>query len=67
MITININKKEYQFSNTLSLQNILEDLKISQNGIAVAINENVISNLEWSKTFLSNNDNVLIIRAVQGG
>ncbi len=67
MITVNINNQEYQFPNTSSLQNILEDLKISQNGIAVAINESVISNLEWSKTFLSNNDNVLIIKAVQGG
>ncbi len=67
MITVNINNQEYQFPNTSSLQNILEDLKISQNGIAVAINESVISNLEWSKTFLRNNDNVLIIKAVQGG
>jgi sulfur carrier protein len=36
-------------------------------GLAVAINEEVIPKNEWEKTILNQNDQVLIIKATQGG
>ena len=36
-------------------------------GIAVAVNNTVILRNEWENFMLQNNDNVLIITAVQGG
>ena len=67
MITIKVNNKEHQFIASISLQEILELLKITPNGIAVAVNQNIISKSNWPKTKLSPNDTVLIIRATQGG
>lgn len=36
-------------------------------GLAVAINEEVIPKNEWDKTILNQHDQVLIIKATQGG
>lgn len=38
-----------------------------QNGIAIAINEAIVPKSEWAKTYLKANDNLLIIKATQGG
>lgn len=67
MITVKVNNKEHQFSATVSLQEILENLKIELNGIAIAINQNIITKSDWSITKLNHNDSILIIKATQGG
>ena len=67
MITVKVNNKEHQFSASISLQEILEQLKITTNGIAVAINQNIITKSDWSTTRLAHNQSVLIIKATQGG
>jgi sulfur carrier protein len=38
-----------------------------QKGIAVAINEAIVPKTEWATTCLKINDNILIIKATQGG
>ena len=45
---------------------IKQDLK-SQKGIAVAVNNEVISKSEWSKTMLFSKDKITVIKATQGG
>lgn len=67
MITVKVNNEEHQFSTTVSLQEILEQLKITSNGIAVAVNQNIITKSDWSITKLNHNDAILIIKATQGG
>lgn len=67
MNTIKINKKEHQFSKTSSLKDILDQLDIVQNGIAIAINQNIIPKHKWHSTLLNNLDSLLIITATQGG
>jgi sulfur carrier protein len=44
-------------------------LQVGENtkGLAVAINEFVVPKSEWDKTTLNQNDQVLIIKATQGG
>jgi len=37
------------------------------NGLAVAINDEIISKAAWKNTTLNNNDKILIIKATQGG
>ena len=39
----------------------------SGDGIAVALNQEVIYKPDWPKTFLQQNDMILIIRATKGG
>lgn len=50
----------------------LEDLLkqenlVEQTGIAVALNQEVVSKNQWSSTSLSENDQLIIITATQGG
>lgn len=64
-ITVN-NKSHFLQENTV-LSKLLEILTISSDGIAVAINEEVIPKEDWKTTNLENNDTILIIQATQGG
>jgi len=42
-------------------------LEIESKGIAIAINQTVISKSDWSTIQLKENDNITIIKATQGG
>jgi sulfur carrier protein len=51
-----------------TVQQLLDDLMFeNQKGIAVAVNRNVIQKNNWKNHFLNQNDEVLIIKATQGG
>ncbi len=67
MLTIKVNNKEYQFTEQSVLQEVISKLKIPLNGVAVAVNETIVSKSDWSTTILNQNDNVLVITATQGG
>lgn len=67
MITIKINEKEHHLPKSNSLQEVLGRLSIVQNGIAIAINQDIIPKEKWPTTILADNDNILIIKATQGG
>lgn len=64
-ITVNNQLKEIQENS--SLQDLLTELKHTQDGIAIAINQNIITKIDWQQTQLSSGDNILIIQATQGG
>jgi len=67
MVTITVNEKKHSFPQSTTLLEALIQLEISQNGIAIAINNNIIQKSKWSKTTLVNTDALLIIKATQGG
>jgi len=67
MITIQVNDQKHQFSASISLQAVLKELAIKEQGIAVAINEQIISKSSWSQNILQDADKILIIKATQGG
>ncbi|CAL2101909.1 Sulfur carrier protein [Tenacibaculum sp. 190130A14a] len=64
---IKVNETPREISNTMSLQELIDELQISVNGIAIAINNNVIKKENWQLHSLKENDNILIIRSTQGG
>ena len=65
---ININNQIKSVSEQCSLQQLINEMNYgNQKGIAVAINNTVITKTDWQKYFLKQNDNVLIIKATQGG
>ncbi len=65
---ITLNNQKQNVTEGISLQGfVLEQLGDKQKGIAVAINNSVIPKQEWDQTFINNNDNILIIKATQGG
>ncbi|KAB1155165.1 MULTISPECIES: sulfur carrier protein ThiS [Tenacibaculum] len=67
MILIKVNENKHQFSNNLTVKELIENLKVQTNGIALAVNNNVIKKENWTSETLQNNDEVLIIKSTQGG
>lgn len=67
-ITINNQPKLFKEYSRISVQELLDfEFPNKQNGIALAINNNVVPKLEWSTRLISENDEILIIKATQGG
>ncbi len=67
-MTVFINNKELLLSQSKNLFDVLTAVNlISQRGIAVAVNNTVISKSEWEKYQLNENDKITIITATQGG
>ena len=67
MISVRINKEEYPLPQASSLEDMLHTLQVAEEGIAIAVNQQVIKRSEWSEWELKPNDDVLIIKATQGG
>lgn len=64
---IKVNNEPQEISNKTTLQKLVDDLKISTNGIAIAINNNVVKRTDWTSKILQQEDVVLIIKSTQGG
>ncbi len=67
MIPINVNNEVKEVNSKTSIELLLQILQQNENGIAVAINNHIITKSDWKKTILKENDNVLLIQATQGG
>jgi len=66
-IVVNINEEKHSFSLESTIDSIFTELNLSQNGVAIAINEQIIPKGKWITTKLRTNDKILIITATQGG
>ena len=64
---IKVNNKQQEISENTSVQQLVEQLNIPTNGIAIAINNNVVTKSEWNSKIINKNDDVLIIKSTQGG
>ena len=67
MITINVNNQSKQISENNSVTQLLHQLSQPEHGIAVAINQQIITKKDWNSKKISDNDDILIIQATQGG
>ncbi|OED37874.1 thiamine biosynthesis protein ThiS [Flavobacteriaceae bacterium (ex Bugula neritina AB1)] len=66
-MTINVNNQPKSISENSSVELLLQQLDLSRNGIAIAINNEIIIKEKWNSTIINSNDNVTIIQATQGG
>jgi len=65
---ITVNHQTQTVSENISLHALVDQLLgDKQKGIAVAVNDTVIGKTQWSTTSLQPNDNIIIIKATQGG
>ncbi|WP_443938476.1 sulfur carrier protein ThiS [Pedobacter sp. MW01-1-1] len=65
---ITVNHQTYQVGNPCTLMQLIQEiLSIPLNGIAVAINQVIISKKSWENIVLRPNDQIMIIKATQGG
>jgi sulfur carrier protein len=68
MMHVKINGKEHKLDNSLTIEDLLKELNIRQDqGIAVALNDTVISRTHFSATKIKDGDSLEIIHAVAGG
>ncbi|MBQ0734597.1 sulfur carrier protein ThiS [Aquimarina celericrescens] len=66
-MTININNQSQVISKSSSISTLLEQLNVSSNGIAIAVNNKIITKEKWGQTLIQSSDNITIIKATQGG
>ena len=66
-MTININNQSRSILENSSVKSLLDQLDIAANGIAVAINSEVVSKEKWDRVIIQNEDQITIIQATQGG
>jgi len=65
---ITVNQQTYSLSETCTLQHMLDTVLMqSVNGIAIAINQQIIAKSNWPTHQLHPGDNVILIKATQGG
>lgn len=65
---VSINNKIQEIKDNSKLSQLLLKLNlIEQKGIAIAINNRVITRSAWNATTLNQNDKITIIKATQGG
>ncbi|MUH35916.1 sulfur carrier protein ThiS [Zobellia amurskyensis] len=67
MITIHMNQKRLEVNSNTTIYQFLKQIDSSVNGVAVAINEQVVSKHNWQTQELKDQDQVLVIQAAQGG
>jgi sulfur carrier protein len=67
-MNIIINQQSKDIPDQCSLQQLVEQvLSIPPGGLAIAIDQNIISQSDWSSYILQPSDKVMLIRATQGG
>ena len=65
---ITVNQKSYHLEDACSVEQMLSAvLHAEAKGIAVAINQNIISKSNWRLHQLKQGDQVMLIKATQGG
>ena len=68
MVQVTINRESFMLPESGTLADVLSQLDISRpDGIAIAVNDNVIPRGEWNNYKLQPEDKVFVIRATQGG
>lgn len=64
---IKLNDAEHEIKEGTTLDSFIKALGIKPQGIAIAINYEVIPRNEWAQTILSANVELMLIQAVSGG
>lgn len=64
---VQVNNKEVEMIPASTLTQLVTQLELPVQGIAIAVNNKMIPRTEWEKFPLQENDNLVIIKAACGG
>ena len=67
MVTVRINNKPRDVAPGATLLTVLQETSTPLQGIAVAVNNKIISQSRWSAVFVEHGDDILVVKATQGG
>lgn len=62
-----VNNKEQEVTSDTSVSMLVQSLQLPEKGIAIAVNNRMVSRTEWDGFVLKENDNIVIIKAACGG
>lgn len=62
-----VNNKEQEVTSDTSVSTLVQSLQLPEKGIAIAVNNRMVSRTEWDGFVLKENDNIVIIKAACGG
>ncbi len=65
-MNIKINNKETEVKAT-SLQELATEIALPEKGVAVAVNNRMVTRADWNHTAINDGDNIVVIKAVCGG
>lgn len=66
-MTVTVNGEIHPLNRSMTIAELLQDLNLPREGIAVAVNASVIPRKDHAHTLLNEGDVIEIIRAVAGG
>lgn len=66
-MTVLLNDKPYEVAEGISLAAFIESLGLRREGIAVAVDYEVVPKEQWAETMLSDRLKLMLIQAVSGG
>lgn len=64
---VQVNNKEVNITNDSTLNQLIAQLELPVQGIAIAVNNQLIPRTEWECFSLHENDSLVIIKAACGG
>lgn len=65
---VTVNQQNYSVAEHCSLQQMLSVvMQQPSKGIAIAVNETIIPKINWETYLLNPSDNIILIKATQGG
>lgn len=64
---IHFNDEPMQCPDNLTLENLLEQLRLMRPGIALAINQTIVPREQWETHLLNDGDQILLFQAIAGG
>ena len=67
MITVLVNETSIEIEKNTNIYQLLQKVNATIDGIAIAINDKIVSKNSWESQQFKQNDNILIIKATQGG
>ncbi len=62
-----INAKEQSFEGSLTLAQLVEQLGMKSDRVAVELNRDIVPRVQWPETMLSDGDRLEIVHFVGGG
>ncbi len=67
-MTVYVNDRKHSVSDICNIYMLLDSIGLNEKkGIAVAVNNKVITKNDWNDNYLKENDKILVIKATQGG
>ncbi|MRT15025.1 sulfur carrier protein ThiS [Enterobacteriaceae bacterium RIT711] len=64
---IQFNDEPLQCPDNLTLEKLLEQLRLLKPGVALAINQSIVPREQWEAHLLNDGDQILLFQAIAGG